>query len=403
MPPEAIRLTTHLAASTPLDLALAYALTLVLAVLISDRARTTVLSVAVIFLAAGVLLGHWSSRLGVPVAVLGLVAELALFSVLFTDGMRTGGWRRLGESWRLLGRTLALGMPLTVAIVAWGGYALVGLGWRDAFLLAAALSPTDPVFIAAIFPFPAVPAVVKRTLNLESGFNDGLALPVVILLLAGEATGPHVAFLLAAAELAIGLGLGIAIPWAVLRLEASRFFGAAGIFQPLNAFAIGLLVLVVSALLHANIFWAGFAAGIGVAAFGPSAQQAFHQFGELVAELLKLAALLIFGLRIANVLFLPLTLGEIAFLVLALFAARVVAIEIAMLGSRLRASERLAIGWFGPKGFASVVYTLLILRLGTTTADHMARLAGVIIAISIVLYSSTDLLVARWFQRRQPA
>lgn len=371
--------------------------------LISGRARTTVLSTAVLFLAVGYLMGRLYPPSPGGAGLLGIVAELALFSVLFTDGMRTGGWEVIRATWRPAARALMGGMPLTIAIVGWGGHALAHLSWGDAFLLAAALSPTDPVFISAIFRYPAVPEAIKRILNLESGLNDGLALPPVMILLAAETPMLHAVYFHVAVDLLLGLALGIAIPWAALRLEASRYFGAAGLFQPLNAFAIGLLLLVVCAMTDANIFWAAFAGGIAVAAFGPAAQQAFSQFGELVAELLKLAALLIFGLRVAPTLFRALSLGDIAFIVLALFVARIIAIQLSFVGSTLKQAERLTIGWFGPKGFASVVYALLILRLGTAAAEHMVHLAAVTIAASIVLYSSTDIFVARWYQRRQPA
>jgi NhaP-type Na+/H+ or K+/H+ antiporter len=380
-------------------LALTYAVALVLAVLISERARSTVLSVAVLFLAAGIGFGRFLPHAAPHAGLLELVTDLALFSVLFSDGMRTGGWRQLRSCWRIIGRSLGLGMPLTILILGWAAHALAGFAWRDAFLLASALSPTDPVFVAAIFRNPAAPESIQHALNLESGFNDGLALPLVILFMA-TASARNTVFS-ASEELLLGAGLGIAIPWLVLRLEGSRYFGASGRFQPLNAFAIGLVILVASGLLHANIFWAGFAAGIAVADFGPRAREAFHQFGELIAELLKLAALLIFGLRAAAVLFRPLTWGEIGFIVLALFAARIAAMQLALLGSQVPPHDRIVIGWFGPKGFSSVVYALMIFDLGTPVAHHLARLAAVTIALSIVVYSSTDILVVRWWRRHQ--
>lgn len=100
-------------------------------------------------------------------------------------------------------------------------------------------------------------------------------------------------------------------------------------------------------------------------------------------------------------LFRPLTWGEIGFIVLALSAARIAAMQLALLGSQVPPHERIVIGWFGPKGFSSVVYALMIFDLGTPVAHHLARLAAVTIALSIVVYSSTDILVVRWWRRHQ--
>ncbi|MGH9485333.1 MAG: cation:proton antiporter, partial [Terriglobales bacterium] len=128
--------------------------------------------------------------------------------------------------------------------------------------------------------------------------NDGIALPLVIIFL-GEMAAHPVRLWQVGLELAGGVGIGVLIPWLAIRLEASRFFGAAGVLRSLNAFAIGLLVLAVSWRVHANIFLAAFAAGVAVARFSPEVRAAFHEFGEGVTELLKLAAIWIFGLQMA--------------------------------------------------------------------------------------------------------
>jgi NhaP-type Na+/H+ or K+/H+ antiporter len=236
----------------------------------------------------------------------------------------------------------------------------------------------------------------------ESGINDGIALPLVIIFL-GEVGGNSADLWMVAWELVAGLGVGVLIPWLAIRLESSRFFGSAGVFRPLNAFAVGLLVLAVSLALNVNIFLAAFAAGISVARLGPEVSEAFSGFGEIVTELLKLAAILIFGLELAPGLTQPLSLAEIAFIVLALFVVRMVAIEISFIGSGTPRSETLAAAWFGPKGFGSVVYNLMILEMGMDAAGAMAHLVGITIMLSILMYSSTDILVARWFRRRAAA
>lgn len=379
-------------------LLLAFAVTLVVAVLLSGLAEKTILSVSVLFLFSGFLLGS-----GVIIAVqpinghlLQRIAELALFSVLFTDGMKTGGVHHVGGFWRLPAAALAIGMPLTICGIALLSHYMVKLSWPLAFMLGAALSPTDPVFVSAIFRFKEVPAVVKHLLNVESGLNDGLSLPAVVLLLSytgSHGPGPGITV----GELALGIAIGILIPWAGTLLEKTRFFEAAGLFHPLNAFALGLLVLAVSYTTGANLFLAAFGAGISLATFGPAFTESFHQFGELVTELLKLAALLLFGATIAPQFFTGLPGLQYFFIFLAVFAIRPLAIWIAMIGSGLSREEKLATGWFGPKGFASVVYGILIYEAGHV---HVAHLIGLAVAASIVVYSSTDILVGRWFKKR---
>jgi len=165
---------------------LAFAALLFGAVLLSSSAQRSVLSTAVLFLVAGFVLGKGTAGLIVVRPDEPLVAqftELALFSVLFTDGMRFP-LRHLKEIWRLPGRALLYGMPLTLFGTALVAYFLVGLSWVEAALVGAVLSPTDPVFASALVGNDKVPGRLRHLLNVESGVNDGLALPFVIVLLA---------------------------------------------------------------------------------------------------------------------------------------------------------------------------------------------------------------------------
>ncbi len=381
---------------------LAFALTLLVAVLVSELAHRSVLSAAVLFLVAGFLIGQSgfdavSLQPGQP--VIRVLAELALFSVLFTDGMRAGA-RDLASAWRLPGRALLFGMPLTLAGTALLAHLLAGLDWADAFLIGAILAPTDPVFAVAIVGREDVPWRLRHLLNVESGLNDGLALPIVLVMLdVAESEPTHVISVLG--QLALGVALGIAIPWAAIRLERLRLFSAHARYQPLGAFAVGLIVLAVTSLTGANEFLAAFAAGATVATLSPEMREAFHVFGDLVAELLKLAALLVFGALISVSLLKDISAGGYAFALLALVLVRPASILVALFGSRIDRRELVAAAWFGPKGFASVVYGLLLLESGIPDSNHLFHLVAVVIVASILAHSSTDVVVARWFREEE--
>lgn len=382
---------------------LAFAVTLLLAVLVSGLAHRSVLSTAVLFLGAGFLIGDGGLGLvsvqpGDP--LVRILAELALFSVLFTDGMRVG-IRDLRAAWRLPGQALLLGMPLTLGFTALLAHIVAGLPWAESLLLGAALSPTDPVFAAAIVGREDVPHRLRQLLNVESGLNDGLALPVVVVLLAVVA-GSQTDVGRVLAELAGGVALGIVVPWVAIRLERIPFFSAATAYEPLNAFAIGLLVFALSSITHANAFLAAFAAGITVASTSEEVRASFHRFGELVTELLKLAALMMFGVAVPLGVFSHPGAGGYVLAVLVLLLVRPISIGLALLGTKLAAREWVAAAWFGPKGFASVVIGLLILDRNVARSTEIFDLIALVITISIVAHSSTDLVVARWFRESDP-
>ena len=230
------------------NLLLVFAALLLLAVLVSALIHRTILSTAALFLAGGFLLGE--GVLDVLVLkpeddIINTLAELALFAVLFTDGMHAG-WREVRSAWRLPGRALAGGLPLTMLITAVLAHYVVGLGWIESLLLGAVLSPTDPVFAAALIGNEKVPPRLRRLLNVESGINDGLALPFVIVFLAIAQGSDDLHIDELALELSLGIVIGVVIPLVALALERTRLFAVAPKFEPLNALAIGMLVLAVA-------------------------------------------------------------------------------------------------------------------------------------------------------------
>ncbi len=246
-----------------------------------------------------------------------------------------------------------------------------------------------------------MPYKLRYLPNVESGINDGLVLPVVVVLLA-VASRSEVGVWVILGELALEVAIGVVVvPYVALKLERTRFFDLSESYEPLYAFAVGLLVLVLAFVTHTNLFLAGFAAGVTTVSVSPHFKEAFHRLGELLTELLKLAAILVFGALIS-----PAFLGEIsvggyyAFALLALLAARPLALLVSFLGSNINWREWAAAAWFGPKGFASVVYgLLLVLESGVALSDEMFHLVPAVVAASIILHSSTDVVVARRFRQ----
>lgn len=377
---------------------IAFSIILLVAVLLSSIADRTILSTSGLFLLSGILLGNGVLKI-IPVTptdpMVAQIAELALFAVLYTDGMKAG-WRDIRRAWRLPGRALLLGLPLTLLITAVLAHYLLHLPWTVALLIGAILSPTDPVFASALVGNDKVPARIRYLLNVESGVNDGLALPFVIILLT-TAENQHAQVSEVALEIILGIAIGIIIPIFALRLEKTKLLEASHIYEPLTGFAIGIIVLALGKATHGNLFLASFTAGITVASYGPAQRKSFEQFGELLAELLKLAALLVFGALITSSILRDIGWIGTLFAFLAIFLPRPLALAASFIRSGLSAREQIAAAWFGPKGFASVVYALLVLSSAMPGKQIVFDIIAATVVLSIFLHSSTDVVIAKWF------
>jgi NhaP-type Na+/H+ or K+/H+ antiporter len=384
-------------------LVLAFGVVLLVSVSLSGVAARTVLSTALMFLLAGALIGQGGFGLvDIPSDgpfVTGL-ADLALFTVLFVDGQRAG-LPALREGWRLSGRALGLAMPLTMVGIALPAHYLAGLDWSTAFLIGAILSPTDPVFASAIVGREDVPLRLRRLLNVESGLNDGLALPFVLIFIA-TATHSETHLGEVALELVAGLALGVVVPALVVLAWRWRILTAEPRLQALGPMAIAVILYAACHLTHANPYLAAFAAGSTIATLDRVAAERFEHFGDLLSETTKFAALLVFGALITPERITHLTVGDWAVAVIAILLVRPAAMLLSLLRTTLPGRERSVAAWFGPKGFASVVYGLLAVQAGIPSGDHVFDLVAVTIALSIVLHSSTDVPVAKALRVEPP-
>jgi NhaP-type Na+/H+ or K+/H+ antiporter len=314
------------------------------------------------------------------------LAEITLALVLFADASRVNA-RTLAADAAVPARLLALGLPLTIAaggaLAAWL-FSSAGL-WVAA-TLGAIVAPTDAALGATIMSDERVPARVRRTLNVESGLNDGIATPFVNLFLAGalanEAiTGGGVAK--AAVDLLGGaaLGAGVGVAGAVLLAVATRTGWSAPGFQPLAVFGLAVFAYGVALVAHGNGFVAAFVAGL---AFGTVRGEHRGNLGftEEAGTLLSLlvwfafgAVMLVPGIEDAD-------WRDVVFAVLALTIVRMVPVGIALAGSGLDRATVAFVGWFGPRGLASVVFGLIAVD-ALAPAEGRLVLGAVVVTVGL--------------------
>jgi NhaP-type Na+/H+ or K+/H+ antiporter len=392
-----------------MDIALGEALLIVggllaVAAALSGVTRRTVLSISVLAVTAGVGLAA-ADVVSVNARDAGLleIVELALILTLFSDGMFVER-ELLARHWGPPARALAVAMPLTMGLLALGAYLVFPeLSWAEAFLLAAILSPTDPVVTSTVVTAQRVPAVVRHTLNLESGLNDGLALPFVLFFLVlatpGGDAGQEAVELLG--EAAFGAAIGI-----VLGLIGGRLHnrlpggGITARYEGIYAVGFGLAAFGLADVTFGNGLIAAFVAGIVLAREEHEVPDSFVAFSENVSSIFAVITFFLFGALIVATGYDGSIWALLAFIPFALLIARPVAVLAALVGTKLPRPQRLFIAWFGPKGVASMLFALFILDRSVAEGSLVFDVAAFVILSSILAHGLTDTVGAGWIERR---
>jgi sodium/hydrogen antiporter len=380
---------------------------LVVGALLSGVAHRSLLSLTAVFVVAGFVLGdggleilHFDAR-GAFVADL---ATVALIVILFRDGLEVEG-EMLQRAWHLPLRKLVLAMPITAALVAVVAHALTSLSWTQAFLLGALLSPTDPVLSSAVVTNPRVPRIIRHSLNLESGLNDGLALPAVLALVAalGVDAGDFVWWRFVLQDVGLGLAFGLVVGFAAAKLlPRGRGLGEGVGPHVKSLYALGVAFAAYGVAVvppHGNGLIATFVAAITLGLLRPDIRGVFeHQAADIV-EVVKLAVFVVFG----SLLTLHGLFGDgwaaVAVVAFTLLVARPVAVAIALLGTRTDAATRAFMAWFGPRGVATMTFSLLVLAEAVPGATRLFNLAALAVFTSIIAHGLTDTPGSEWIAR----
>lgn len=345
-----------------------------------------------------------------------LLAEVTLLLVLFTDASRID-LKLLRREHTLPVRLLGIGLPLCILLGALAALPMFPtLGIWGALVLAVILAPTDAALGQAVVTSEKVPVRIRQALNVESGLNDGIALPVLLLFLsiAAATSGGQMAGHGGAERDALGwavfvlqqIGLGpvagVLVGWIGAKaLQAAHRAGLVTlVFLKLSALALAILAFGAAELVHGNGFIAAFVAGLVMGNVARDICPRLHEFGETEGQLLGLLTFLVFGGLMLPGVVAGWTWMMLLYAVLSLTVLRIVPVALSLIGTGVKHSTCFFIGWFGPRGIASILYALLILEAASFPGRELiVGTMALTVVLSILLHGITAVPFAALYGR----
>ena len=378
--------------------------------LISGRLQGTVVTAPMVFIIFGFGVGTGGLNLAnvdLEHSAIHLIAELTLILVLFTDAARID-LNHVRRDHDLPTRMLLIGLPLSILA---GSYFATRLfpefSFWEAALLAALLAPTDAALGQPVVAAKAVPVRIRQAVNIESGLNDGIALPAVLLFAAlasthQGATGASEWARFGLLQVTLGPLIGVLVGYVGARVldEAVERGWTSSSFQGIGILSLAIFLYVVAEVVGGNGFIAAFVGGM---VFGHTLRHPctfLFEFMETEGQLLMLITFLVFGATllpegIANV-----SPSIVLYAVLSLTVIRMIPIAISLIGSGLSLPSHLFLGWFGPRGLASILFVLLILE--ESDVPHRAELLSttvITVALSALLHGISAAPLASLYGR----
>ena len=376
---------------------------------VSKRIRDTVVTLPMLYVLFGLgaaLLFRDSFRLSYDSPVVEIFAELTLMLVLATDASRIN-LKTVRTSYTMPMRLLGIGLPLTMVLGAVTAAAMFGqLGIWEAAVLAVILAPTDASLGQSVVENPNVPVRIRQALNIESGLNDGFAMPFLILAVS----------LAVSSETQVGTGyfLGLAVSQIVFGVLAGvvvGFLGARYIgwgrksgwmsmgFEKINWLVLVLLTFGAAEVVGGNGFIAAFVFGI-TSGNVISAQQMkrVDDFAEVENTLLMLLTYMIFGMVMLIPALERMNVSIVFYAVLSLTVVRMLPVAISLIGVKMRPVTVLFLGWFGPRGIASILYVLTVLEVEELNGKETIITAAIItVFLSVMAHGISAAPLADWY------
>ena len=380
---------------------------IVVSALLSGLIDRSGLPQVAVFICIGAALGPaglsvFNTTLDSP--VLRVVATLSLTLVLFTDavGLNMSEVRRnAGLAFRMLGPGTILCAALT-AVAAWW---LLQVPPASAAILGAALASTDPVLLRGLLRRRDLPAEAKQALQLESGLNDVVLLPIVVIAIAFTRHADLTALSLAKEGLGLfilGPGAGIAIGLiAVAALDLVRKkTGVRRDYESLYSLGVAFTAYAAAEAVHGSGFLAAFAAGLTIAALDVELCDCFIEYGGVTAEMLLLFTFVILGSSLIWTGFTELSWPTVIFAAFAILI-RVPVYLLSLIGSKVDRRGRAIIAWFGPSGLSSLLLVLLPVFAGMPGSDRLFAVCAFIVLLSVVIHGTSPMLLARFCRPKE--
>lgn len=378
------------------------ALSIFLYSLFAKRIEKTALSGPFLALIIGVVFGPLMMNL-FDTQVKGeeykLIAELALALVLFTDASKTN-LKVLEHNSSLPSRLLLIGLPLSIIFGVLAGFLLFkGYSWIEVGILATMLAPTDAALGKAVVTNPGVPSKIRETLNVESGLNDGICVPVLFLLIAfftmragGGPSFPY-GLILLAKEIGIGLIAGLAITyggnWLIHYAEKRKWLSES--WNTMIMVTLAFSCFTVAQIAGGSGFIACFVGGFlfGVMNKKFTFTKKLVESAEGSGDTLSLVTWLIFGSMVVPAILPTITWEVIVYAIMSLTLIRIVPVMLSLMHTGISRKEELFMGWFGPRGLASIVFGIMVFDIPLPHNETIVTTVACTIVLSIILHGFT--------------
>jgi len=379
----------------------------------AGRLERTPLSGAILFVSLGLLIGPFGlGLLHVPIddGGLRLLAELTLAMVLFVEAANSDR-AVLERFFQIPKRMLLVGLPLTIGLgFVIGSLIFDGLEALELAILATMLAPTDAALGKAVVTNPQVPPALREGLKLESGLNDGICVPLLLVLLAlagRPSDGSEDLAWLVSEVFVREIGIG-ALTGCLLSVAASFSVGALvrrkGWFGeswlPAMVPALALLCFSAAQALHGSGLIAAFVGGITLLVLDDSDRHRWLGAAEATGDVLSLLTWVLFGSVVVGEYLPSLSSEAVVYSVLSLTVIRMLPIFLSLWRVPLEIDGRLFVGWFGPRGLASVVFAIIALDADLPAANILTETVVCTVLLSVVAHGVSAVPLARWYASR---
>lgn len=379
-------------------------LVIVLSALLSRAMERGPFSSAIFFVAIGLALGQTGlMRLPVDSEQVVLIGILTLTLTLFTDALKMQT-EQLKQDWPASIVVLGPGTILTALSIATAARSLLGFETVPALLLGAVLASTDPVLLRDVLRDRRTPQAVRQILSVESGMNDAVALPAILILIAVasgrlQSAGAWAGFVLPV--FALSPVVGIVVAWVGMRglTWVDRRIGVRRDYQSLYSLGVAFIAYAAADALGASGLLAAFVAGLTIAISDLDLCECFLEYGETTAELLMLLTFVVFGSSLVRPALAAVDWRTVAFAAVVLFVCRPVVLMLVLSRFEIPVQDKLFAAWHGPRGLNSILLALLVLVSGAAGGEQVFAVTGIVVLASVVLHGVTGTPLVAWASR----